>query len=299
MSSTSVISAARACRMLRHLSLAAVMLAAQTAAAQPSGQFATPRQLTDKSRFTLFDPTPPELMREIAPDRPDTTESPYTVDAGHVQLEFSFAEWRKGGDAEELSLMPSNIKIGLTNNADLQFVLDPFLRGQSTSGIDQGHGDSQIRLKLNLWGNDGGGGFFGETALAVMPFLQFPTGADAFSNDDELEGGVIVPFSIPLPSEFGLTVMAEIDFVRDGSGGYDSLFIHSGSLGRQIAGPLSGYIEYVGIHPIDGDGDYQALLGGGLVYAVSEELLLDTGVEVGLTSDADDLRLFVGMTLRL
>src|SRR5437764_10537377 len=47
----------------------------------------------DKSRYTLFDPTPKAQMREFESDRPGTTESPITVDAGHFQAEFSFAEF--------------------------------------------------------------------------------------------------------------------------------------------------------------------------------------------------------------
>ena len=41
----------------------------------------------DKSAFHLFNPTPKELMREFATDRPDKTESAYSVDAGHFQFE--------------------------------------------------------------------------------------------------------------------------------------------------------------------------------------------------------------------
>src|SRR4051794_35141958 len=41
---------------------------------------------TNKCRYTLFNPTPRKQMREMATDRPDKTESPYTVDAGHVQI---------------------------------------------------------------------------------------------------------------------------------------------------------------------------------------------------------------------
>src|SRR5437764_1052507 len=37
----------------------------------------------DKSSYTLFNPTPLNLMRDLNPDRPDVTESPFTVDAGH------------------------------------------------------------------------------------------------------------------------------------------------------------------------------------------------------------------------
>jgi hypothetical protein len=258
-----------------------------------------PRQFSSKASYTLFHPTPSELMRDLSPDRPDTTESPYSVDAGHYQLEFSFAEWRKEGGDEGLAILPANIKIGLTNNADLQFVFNPYLRSQTAGNTEAGHGDTQIRLKVNLWGNDGGNGFFGETALAVIPFIQLPTGADAFSNDDHLEWGVLVPFSMPLPADFGLTAMAEIEFVRDGNGGYDTLFVHTASISREIFGPLAGYIEYIGVQPIDGDRDYQAAIGGGLTYELDENTLLDAGIEAGLNAAADDLRLFAGMTLRL
>jgi len=50
-----------------------------------------------KSRYTLFNPTPRELVREMNTDRPDKTESPYTPDAGHFQIEaaaFIGISWR-------------------------------------------------------------------------------------------------------------------------------------------------------------------------------------------------------------
>ncbi len=50
-------------------------------AAQPTGDNAP-----DKSGYDLFHPTPRDLMREMSTDRPDQTESPYTVYAGHFQV---------------------------------------------------------------------------------------------------------------------------------------------------------------------------------------------------------------------
>jgi hypothetical protein len=34
----------------------------------------------DKSQYSLFNPTPERLLRDMTTDRPDTTESPFTVD---------------------------------------------------------------------------------------------------------------------------------------------------------------------------------------------------------------------------
>ena len=47
----------------------------------------------DKSSYNLFNPVPENLMRELSPDRPDKTESPYTLDAGHFMLEMDFANF--------------------------------------------------------------------------------------------------------------------------------------------------------------------------------------------------------------
>jgi hypothetical protein len=46
-----------------------------------------------KRHHSLFNPTPRSAMRAMSTDRPDTTESARTVDAGHVQVEMSFIDW--------------------------------------------------------------------------------------------------------------------------------------------------------------------------------------------------------------
>ena len=44
--------------------------------------------LPDKSSYNLFNPTPDQYMREMSPDRPDKTDSPFSVDAVNLQLEI-------------------------------------------------------------------------------------------------------------------------------------------------------------------------------------------------------------------
>ena len=84
------------------------------------------KPLPDKSGYNLFNPTPSDMMRELSPDRPDKTESPYTVDAGHFQMEMSFAEFtRNHSDSirtDTWNVAPVNFKAGLFNNVDLEFV---------------------------------------------------------------------------------------------------------------------------------------------------------------------------------
>ena len=54
-----------------------------------------------KAQFTLLNPTPVDLMRDLSTDRPDQTESAYTVDAGHFQLEMDFLNYARDHDTAD------------------------------------------------------------------------------------------------------------------------------------------------------------------------------------------------------
>src|SRR5450755_1487911 len=78
----------------------------------------------DKSQYTLFNPTPSKCMRDFEPDRPDLTNNPFTVDAGHVQLEshlFNYSLSRpdeQGTITEKFLFGSTNIRVGITNNTE-------------------------------------------------------------------------------------------------------------------------------------------------------------------------------------
>ena len=183
----------------------------------------------DKSKYHLFNSTPDALMREMATDRPDKTESAYTVDAGHFQVEMDLLAYTydrsKHEKAEGLAIAASNLKVGVLNNLDLQIIVETY-NLQRTKDRDTGEssrmsafGDLTLRSKINLWGNDGG-----PSALSVMPFVKLPTAGDNLGNG-AVEGGVIFPFAMELPAEWGLGAQLEIDHLRSSNGsGYHQEF---------------------------------------------------------------------------
>lgn len=241
----------------------------------------------------------------MSTDRPDTTESPYTVDAGHVQIEMSFVDFtydRRNEDSEtarSIAAAPFLVKLGLLHNVDLQIGTNPHStnritdRTTDTTETVSGFGDTIVRLKINLWGNDGG-----LTAFALMPFVKFPTADDDLGNGN-IEGGVIAPLGVDLGDEWSLGLMGEIDFNRSTADDrYVVDLVHTATIGRPLFGELGGYVEYAGFLNLNGDENYRALFDAGLTYGVSPDLQLDAGVRVGLTEASDDVGLFAGASIR-
>ncbi len=266
---------------------------------------AEPRPGAGKDGYTLLNPTPRGRLRDMSTDRPDTTESPHTVDAGHVQIELSFVDLsfdRSNEDSQTTrayGFAPMLLKVGLLNDVDLQVGIDPYSREHiddrptgAARTID-GFGDTMLRLKVNLLGNDGG-----DIAFALMPFVKFPT-ADGHVGNGNIEGGLIAPVAIELPGGFSLGMMAEVDFIRSAADDrYVVDFAHTAVVGRALTEDLEGYVEYAGFVNLNGDEDYRGYADAGLAYAVTSDVQLDTGVRFGLTEAADDVGVFAGLSLR-
>ncbi|MFN7139062.1 MAG: transporter [Limisphaerales bacterium] len=261
----------------------------------------------DKGQYTLFNPTPRELMRPMSTDRPDITESPRTVDAGHFQIEadlvsYSYDRYNTtfGGERTEgFSVATANLKIGLCNNTDLQLVVPTYnwerVKDRSTGAVERnsGFGDLITRLKINIWGNDEG-----STAFGVMPFVKFPTAQDGLGNN-AYEGGVTLPFAAELPGGWDLGLMAEVGIIRDEAGsGYHPEFLNTIALGRDLIGNLGGYVEFFSIVSTESGSDWVGGIGTGLTYAINDDLQLDAGVNIGLTRTANDFNPFVGVSWR-
>ncbi|MDZ4289983.1 MAG: transporter [Prosthecobacter sp.] len=269
---------------------------AGSAAAQDKS---APAPIQDKTQYHLFNPTPVALMREMSTDRPDTTESPYTVDAGHFQVEMSFFDYERSFDSgmrtEAWSFGQMNLKAGLFDNTDLQLIFDAYdtvrTTGQGITTSLSGFTDITVRLKTNLWGNESG-----TTALALMPYVGIPTRANLGS--DRWAGGLIVPLGVKLTDRLSLGLMIEADLVPDANtSGYDLAWVHTATLGVELTKQLGAYVELVGIADAGG-GPYQALFDAGLTFGITDNLVFDAGIRVGLNNDTPEFGTFTGMSFR-
>lgn len=258
----------------------------------------------DKKGFSILRPAPAGRLRELSADRPDTTESPITVDGGRFQIESSFFDFGRQrlpeGRVDTYTWGSLNLKVGLLPDTDLQFVIDPWVEEKWT-GADgrrathSGIGDPEIRLKMNFFGNDG------ETpsglAAAVMPFVRIPSGSDV--SGGEWEGGIILPLSVDLSERVSLGLMLEMDLVHaTEGGGYEQEWVHTAVMGFELTKQLGLYVEYVGTAGTETGFDYQAACSGGLTWAASENVQWDIGGRIGLNAAAEEFGLFTGITRR-
>ena len=231
-----------------------------------------------------------EELRPLSTDRPDTTESPYTVDAGHFQFEMELAAWAKDGRERELTLGELNAKVGLDKATDLQVVL-PFYT--HVRGGDEGFGDIEIRLKRNLWGNDEGA-----TALALMPFIKLPTAHNDLGND-EFEGGLILPFAFEGPAGWSCAVMAEGDIEADEDGsGHHFTAVTSATTSHDLSENTAAFFELVSVLSADSGADWEAYFNTGMTWAVTPTWQIDGGVRLGLTDAATDFTPFLGLSTK-
>ncbi len=281
-------------------------MAAQTSSADESAENAGGKK-PDRCAYTLLTPVPPDQMREFQTDRPDKTETPYTLDAGHFAIETSIASYTynhvKAPDptrpAHQILIGDNNLKVGLLNNMDLQFLFQSFIWertkiAENRKQTDWGFGDTEVRLKVNLWGNDSG-----KTAMAIMPWVGIPTN-QLDSSNPRVTGGTILPLAVEGPWGWKIGIMTEFDAVNNSSGDrYHFEWVNSIALHHDlIEEKLDAYVEFFSNNSYEPGTPWTATVDFGLIYEVDKNLFLDCGVNVGVTGAADKLNPFIGLSKR-
>jgi hypothetical protein len=263
----------------------------------------------DKSQYWLFNPTPDRLLRDMTTDRPDLTESPFTVDAGRIQIEsnvFGYTRSRpdeEGAVTDTYEYAITNIRIGVTSDTEINVVWQPHgsarTRQRDPLGTlrDAGIGGLDIRAKVNLWGND----TFERTgtALALLPFVTLPTDRRNGVSPEFTEGGLVVPYALGLSEKIGLGLNAGVVYLKEeASSGYHAEYLASAALSYEWSDKLGTYYEVAARFNTDDPRGDVVILATGLTYAVNENLQLDAGVNVGVTAAADRINPFVGVSRR-
>ena len=104
---------------------------------------------------------PAQPVREMSTDRPDITESAFTVPLGMWQFEWEAVSVSRDEGRWTEDWGSVNIKYGLSDSIDLQWVTPAWHTGPGPDGWT----DTEVRLKWNLSGQNDDAA----VAAALMP----------------------------------------------------------------------------------------------------------------------------------
>lgn len=257
--------------------------------------------LPDKSDNSIANPVPKAALRGFSADRPTKAYLPYTVDAGHFQVETDLAIYGRGRqDGQRYvnwTAIDPTLKLGVTNAIDLELQVTTFAAAIAGTGATRtaasGFGDSNVRAKINLIGNDGG-----KLAVALLPFVKVPTAPRTLGNG-AVEGGLVLPVSIAVPHGFTIVLGAEIDVLRNAATpGYHGSANALVNVSHPVGKAFTVYAEAFAtrsflaadkpIHTID----------TGLSLAITPNLQWDMGANFRVSGAVPDAQVYTGLARR-
>jgi hypothetical protein len=216
------------------------------------------------------------------------SEDPHTVAPGKFLLEMDALKLSVKHEDNfkytALGLATATVTTGITASLDVQVLTQVYLSQQiETAGFTDrrsGIGDIEVRTKWKFY--DEGG-----TAVAVLPYIKFPTSSDGVGSD-AVEGGIIVPWSTQLPTGFTIVAQGELAYLRNPSDtGYDTHVGFAGYVSHPIIGGLGAYAEAVTDKSAGGE-PFVGYMGAGVTLAVGSHASWDYALYKGITDGADD-----------
>lgn len=239
-------------------------------------------------------------LREMTTDRPDTTESPFTVDAGHLQIEttlFGFARSPRdpaGMRDDSYEFGTSNLRIGVTPALEVDIIVQPYGIVSPGGGAARqtGVGSLDLRAKLNFWGNDGGA-----TALALLPYVSIPLDRSNGIGPPDIEYGLLIPLNVTLGGPFSLGLNAGVNVRRDDAAlPYRGYGIGTASLAVSWTDDLGSYFEAT--VEVGGGAPASTSLNTGITWQAGDNLQFDAGTQFGVSGNAPVFAPFIGVSAR-
>jgi Putative MetA-pathway of phenol degradation len=283
----------------------AIGLVALSASARADDAAPSDPGAPDKSGYNLLNPTPDDEMRKFAPDRPGKGFSVRTIDAGHVEVEMdTFNETYSkylGIATRSIQALDPNVRIGITNWAEFDIQFNGL---QSARSLDSGSGamvangtgfgDVVLRTKMNLFGNDDG-----PVGLAIIPYVTVPSSAPVISNG-AVEGGLIVPLALRLPQDYLVTLMTEVDALKDDQNRREANFVNLIGVTHPLPGVegANAMVELFSSVGSDRATPPIYTFDLGMNFLLNKHTFLDVGLNLGLNNAAPKVQIYTGISVR-
>ena len=202
------------------------------------------------------------------------------------------------------SLLPRKIfGSGLTNYLEVNAAVSLFnsvpLPNSNGIGFSRhnGIGDLYLGGKLNFWGNDSNDKPW-SSALAIQPQFKIPSASGQVGNG-HFEATVGFPFLMNLPLDLHLGLETFLSDQRNLANTSAVLgWQNSISIDRVFFEKFDFYLEYWAGITTEHHTKAQQTLDIGVIYALTDSVALDTGVNFGLNNASTDYEWVAGVTVR-
>jgi len=230
----------------------------------------------------------------VEPDRPDISNSTYTVPVRALQVELGLEYARAHNDPTERRLaLQTTLRTGLSDRLEVRLDGVPLVRLKETSD-DIGMGDIAPGLKYRVFDPPEGQGW---PALGIQPFVKIPT-ARVPIGSGRLDAGLLVLADQDLPGAVQLTVNAGLVVVGQPDGALLQ-GLASASVSREFVGRLTPFLELFFASRDEREGHDTLGLNTGLVYLLTRRVAIDAAAQTTLNRRRPDYALRTGLSLLL
>ncbi|WP_375436791.1 transporter [uncultured Hymenobacter sp.] len=230
-------------------------------------------------------------LRPLNADRPGVTESPNTIDPGHIQLETDLVRLinSKPGQLPRDRILRLNalaIRVGISDKTEVQAFIDPYTVEKTWEPGEPmerhaGFGDVALRVKHNFIGDDDEKE---RLVVAVIGLVRLPTGGREGAGGYEY--GVFVPATYNLKGDWHVSAQAAsfLSYDREEKKHFVEL-APSFALDHGLNKWLAVFTEFATRYDLK-DKQWISAINLGPIFHITERLQMDFGRRFALSQSA-------------
>ncbi len=229
-----------------------------------------------------------QKLPAIQTDRPDQTETPAVVPKGLVQVELGFALERADPSSASAALPTFLLRYGVNGRFELRLESE-FISGKTGERRFSGLAPCEIGAKVRLAEENGVvplTSLIGHLSIPAAGSTEFRTSYYAPSFRFAMQHTLSDALSL------GYNAGAEWD-----GESAEPTFLYTLSTGISLTETLGCYVELYGLAPQKRNAEHN--FDGGLTWLMRPNVLLDVSGGAGLTADAPEFFVAVGVSFRL
>lgn len=227
-------------------------------------------------------------LASIQTDRPDLTESAYTVPMGYFQIEAGLMRLQINS-TDQLNVHPTLLfKYGLLHNFELRLITD-LVTNQSNGIKETQFLPITVGVKIGISEEKG---FIPKTSF--IGHLKIPTGGEG-----QLSSTYYAPsFRFTMQHTLSEKISLGYNLGTEWSGiTAEPIFIYTITSAISLTNALGAYIELYGYAPQFNQAEHS--VDGGFTYLIENDYLFDVSFGTGLTDNAPDYFISAGFSFRI